>query len=324
MPATLSAHDAHAHPVLPARALAAELHDLLNRIEPAVWSDARASEVRARTASIQGHLSALLPHAEPGAAAALAALEGAITAALPDGTAAGSSAAWVRFSHHIHPAYESLLRAVAPEAASGRSLRPTNYARNVFHMLGATGVMTVIHLLPDRASMIAVALSVTVPAWTIEGLRRSNPRLNDWMMWLFGPVAHAHERFRVNSASWYAAALTLLAFVSPVPAALLGVAVLGFGDPFAAIVGRRFGRTPIRTGRTLEGSLAFVGAAWIAGVITLALAAPDLPNAAITALVAAVCGAVAELYSQDVDDNLTIPLAAALGAAVTMGASGAL
>lgn len=324
MSATLSARDAEAQPeVPPARALAAELHNLLNRIEPAVWSAARASEVRARTASIQGHLSALVASADAAAAAPLAALEAAISEALPDGTAAASSAAWVRFAHHIHPAYEAMLRAVAPEAASSRNLRPTNYARNVFHMFGATVVMTVIHLLPDRASMIAVALSVTIPAWTIELLRRSNPRLNDWMMWLFGPVAHAHERFRVNSASWYAAALTLLAFVSPVPAALLGVAVLGFGDPFAAIVGRRIGRTRIRAGRTLEGSLAFVVAAWVAGVATLALAAPGVPNAAITALVAAVCGAVAELYSGDVDDNLTIPLAAALGAALTMAAAGA-
>ena len=96
---------------------------------------------------------------------------------------------------------------------------------------------------------------------------------------------------------------------------MLGVAVLGFGDPLAAIVGRRFGRTPIRAGRTLEGSLAFVAAGGGAGLVALAVFTPEVPHAVGVALTAAVSGALAELFSQDVDDNLTIPLAAALGAA---------
>ena len=39
--------------------------------------------------------------------------------------------------------------------------------------------------------MIALAQSVTVQAWIVEHLRRMRPGFNDWMMWLFGPVAHA-------------------------------------------------------------------------------------------------------------------------------------
>jgi dolichol kinase len=294
---------------------------LLDRIEPAGWSDERAREVRARVASVQGHLALLV--AESGEhAGPLTALDAAISAAMPDGANAGAAAEWVRFSHQVHPAYEALLRAVAPEAAAARTLRPTNYARNVFHMVGATTVLFVMHLLPNRASLIAMAASVTVPAWTVEYVRRSNPRLNDWMMWLFGPVAHAHERFRANSATWYATAMTILALVSPVPAAMLGVAVLGFGDPFAAIIGRRFGRTQIVAGRTLEGSLAFVLFAWLAGIATLLRFAPDLPNRVIVALVAALFGALAELFSGDLDDNLTIPLGAAFGATTAMWLGG--
>lgn len=333
MPAVLSADDTSREPraqavsdFSPARALAAELHCVLDRIEPAGWSDDRAREVRARIASVQGHLAVLVSESGGGQHAgpltALTELDAAISAAMPEGASAGASAEWVRFSHQIHPAYEALLRAVAPEAASARTLRPTNYARNVFHMIGATTVLFVIHLLPNRASLIAMAASVTLPAWAVEYARRSNPRLNDWMMWLFGPVAHAHERFRANSATWYATAMTVLALVAPVPAAMLGVAVLGFGDPFAAIIGRRFGRTPIVAGRTLEGSLAFVLFAWLAGIAMLLRFWPDEPNRVIVALVAAVCGALAELFSGDLDDNLTIPLGAAFGATAAMWFSG--
>lgn len=305
-----------------ARDLTAELHALLSRIEPAGWSEERSREVRARLASFQGHLAALLGRAESVPATAgplqvLGALDAAITASLP-GEDEATAAAWTRFSNRIHPAYEALVRAVAPEAAAGRTLRPTNYARNLFHMLGASSVLVILAHLPDRASMIALALGVTAPAWIVEWQRGTRPAFNDWMMWLFGPVAHAHERFRVNSATWYATALSLLAVCAPMPAALLGVAVLGFGDPVAAVVGRRFGRTHLRAGRTLEGSLAFVLAGGLAGVVTLALYASSVPNRVAVAGVAAIFGAVAELFSHDLDDNLTIPLGAALGAALIL------
>lgn len=330
MPAHSLSHDSAFRPdvdvLSAARDLAAELHGLLNRIEPAGWSEDRARELRARLASVQGHLAAVLGRGEAvpttaGPLEVLGALDAVIAEALPADDEP-TAAAWTRFSNRVHPAYEALVRAVAPEAAAGRTLRPTNYARNVFHMIGAAAVLVILSLLPDRPTMVAVAFGVTIPAWIVEWLRRTRPRFNDWMMWLFGPVAHAHERFRVNSATWYATAMTILALTAPVPAAMLGVAVLGFGDPVAAIIGRRFGRTHLRAGRTLEGSLAFVLAASLASGAALAIFAPEVALRGTVAVVAAVFGAVAELFSDDVDDNLTIPLGAALGAALVLAVSG--
>ena len=116
--------------------------------------------------------------------------------------------------------------------------------------------------------------------------------------------------------------MTILALVAPLPAAMLGVAVLGFGDPVAAIVGRRFGRTHLRAGRTLEGSPAFVVAASLASGAALTLFAPEVALRGTVAIVAAVFGALAELFSDDVDDNLTMPLGAALGAPLVLAVSG--
>lgn len=299
------------------RALARDLHTLQGRIDPASWSDERANEVRARLSSIQGHLAALQGSADDVWGGALGGLDAAIIAAAPTPDQ-GAAADWVRFSHQIHPAYEALVRTVAPEAAGARTLRPTNYVRNVFHVFGAMLVLTVLAWLPDRAWMIGVALSISVPAWTVEILRRHHDGLNSAMMWLFGPVAHPHERFRANSATWYASAMTILAFVAPIEAALLAAAVLGAGDPAAAVIGRRFGRTPIRYGRTLEGSLGFVVVGGLAGWLALAVLAPEVPSRVAVALLAAVTGAVAELFSGEVDDNLTIPLGAALGASLLL------
>src|SRR5688500_5542899 len=82
--------------------------------------------------------------------------------------------------------------------------RPPNAARSLFHLCGGLFALSAIQVLPDRASTIAMAALFAVGAWTMELSRRGNPRVNDVLMRLFGPVAHPHERHRVNSATWYA------------------------------------------------------------------------------------------------------------------------
>ena len=92
----------------------------------------------------------------------------------------------------------------------------------------------------------------------------------------------------------------------------VGVLVLGLADPAAALVGRRFGRTKLVNGRSLEGSTAFVVTAALAGLVLVRLYFPELGWGAALALAmgGAVPGALTELYSQRLDDNLTIPVAA--------------
>ena len=88
-------------------------------------------------------------------------------------------------------------------------------------------------------------------------------------------------------------------------------------DPAAALVGRRFGRTRMPNGRSLEGSAAFVVAGAAVAWGTLGIWHPELDSARglMVAGAAAVLGAVGELASGRVDDNFSIPLAAAAGAA---------
>jgi dolichol kinase len=131
-------------------------------------------------------------------------------------------------------------------------------------------------------------------------------------MALFGKLAHVHERYRVNSATWYATALMLLSLWSSSAVSAIAVVVLGVGDPVAAMVGRRFGRTRLRAGRSLEGSLGFVGSAFVvAWVVAVLLLPGSLSAHLLIALVAAISGAVAEIFSTRLDDNLTIPLSVA-------------
>ena len=191
--------------------------------------------------------------------------------------------------------------------------RPTNYTRSAFHVVSGAASLALIRLLPGRGWLVAASLVIATAAWTMEAMRRCSPATNDRLMRLFAPVAHAHERHRVNSSTWYVTALVLLAAFFPLRASAIGVVVLAVADPAAGFIGRRFGRTRIRAGRSVEGTLAFVVAGTLAalGALSLCYAVP-VPVAVLLGATGAIAGAIAELVSLRLDDNFTIPLTAAL------------
>ena len=131
---------------------------------------------------------------------------------------------------------------------------------------------------------------------------------------VFGPVMRAKERPPlgavpvVNGATWMVLAGAFVFAAFPFPVAAVAFSMLVLGDAAAALVGRAVGRTRIAsTGKTLEGSLAFLGAAllpvawaWWTGSV-----GPGV------GLAAALVGAVVEATSTRINDNLLIPLAAA-------------
>ena len=85
------------------------------------------------------------------------------------------------------------------------------------------------------------------------------------------------------------------------------------------MVGRRWGRTKLRTGRSLEGSLAFVAAAFAVSLgVFLGLYPMSVGRALTVAAVAAITGAVAEFLSTRVDDNFSIPVTVAAAASAAM------
>lgn len=194
--------------------------------------------------------------------------------------------------------------------------RPSNLPRLVFHLGSGALALTLLRVLPGRGWLIAFAAAFAASAWTMETLRRRSEAVNERLMRFFGPVAHAHERDHVNSATWYATALLFLGLFTPLHAAELGVLVLAVADPFAALIGRRFGRVRFRSGRSLEGTLAFVVAAAVASSVWLALASHGRAhNGFAIVLVASVAGALAEAFLTVFDDNFAIPVVTALAAA---------
>ena len=141
---------------------------------------------------------------------------------------------------------------LTPELPAVTPRRPTNVARSFFHVASGALSLALIQLLPGRAWLVAASATFAIAAWSMEFGRRRSPAMNDRLMRAFGAVAHVHERHEVNSSTWYVTALLLLALFAPMEAAVVGVVVLAVGDPFAALIGRRFGRHRFASGRSLE------------------------------------------------------------------------
>lgn len=194
-------------------------------------------------------------------------------------------------------------------------LRPTNLKRSVFHAANAVGVLLMIASVPSFSWMFWIALAYFAFCATTEMIKRISPKAKERVMRFFSAIAHPHEYDKINSATWYGVALLLLSLM-PLPLGIIAVAVLGFGDPAAALVGRKFGRIKVPGNRTLEGSLTFFAVGTLAAWSALAVMHPlaDLGSTLIVSASAAACGAVGELAGKFPDDNLTIPVASAGGA----------
>jgi dolichol kinase len=231
--------------------------------------------------------------------------------------------AWAELKAELRERYAGLSTALRRERVKVPELRPTNYARSVFHMCAAVvSLVTVMLLTTQQLPWAAGAFAAW--AWSMEGLRRVSTRANAAMMVFFRPIAHEQERDRVNSATWYMTSLVLLALTGSPILCVTGVAVLGFADPMAGLVGRRFGRVRLVNGRSLEGTLTFVVVGTLAARGAMVLVDTGVGAGAlwIIALAAALAGGLAELLSRRVDDNLAIPMAAAGTAAMVLAALG--
>jgi dolichol kinase len=291
-----------------------EVRGILRDADPSAWRADRAEALRQRVRSLLAAMKRRYGESTP---PTVRNLGEAMERALPTES---TRSRWAAFVGEVHPEYEALLAAL-PAGASVPNHRPTNYARSVMHFTSAAVGCASVALFPSRYTQLAISLSFFTYVWVMEGTRRISPRINAHLMRLYGRVAHPHEHFRVNSGTWFATALVLLSAFATRPGMMAGLAVLGVADPVAALVGRRWGKHTIRAGRSLEGTLAFFASGTIAAMVGLVILGVG-PVGKVLALAAlgSLAGAIAELVTKKLDDNLTIPLA--VGAAVTLATLG--
>lgn len=304
-----------------------ELFALLRKVDPSSFRDESEPEARAELARIVAAVESLsnASHAAANDGKRAADLDqrlSQLAAALDRAQHRESESPksfWTAFVKEVHPHYEALAAWLRRESLPAKSLRPTNYSRSLFHVASGVVAFVVLLVAPSRGWVIGASSLLCATAWFLEIWRRFSPAMNDKLVAFFGKVAHPHERYKVNSSTWYLTALVLLSCFSAPAVSAIAVMVLGVADPAAALVGRRFGKTRLRAGRSLEGALTFlvVGTA-LAFAIASALIPGGLWLHVAVAGTAGIIGAIVEVLSTKVDDNLTIPLAVAASVTATL------
>lgn len=299
------------------RDVAVELYELFAELDRGRLKEAALASMRARLDAVRDKVSTLKTEAPAPLDREMQTLD-----VLLDVPRIEGRRDWLALRQRVQPTYESLARALSREDIHVPSLRPTNYARNVLHLGSAAFALGALELSPTWNVAIAIAAGFAAVGISLEIGRRLSSRVNDFCMWLFGRTAHPHEAHRVNSATWYAVAVLLMALCQQVVPSAIALVVLGIGDPCAAIVGRRLGRVRLVNGRSLEGSLAFVLAGGATAAAFVSLVHPELGLVAtvVGSAAGALAGAVAELFSRRIDDNFSVPLTAFAAAYLALAA----
>jgi len=307
--------------------LAQELHALLQSIDPTRWRQDMEGAARERLTKIQQQLRRILEtykRPSPSDDQMTRLYEGlqALSRTLEE--MRRPRVDWQAMRQRLQPSYATLAATLEHLSVPMPALRPTNYGRSLFHVgMGLFSLFLIQFVLSPRGLMMA-AVPFALFCWTMEALRVRYDVITRIFMFFMGKIAHPHEHYRVNSATWYSSALAILSLTVTPMVGAVAVMVLAVADPMAALVGRRWGKTRISSNRTLEGSAAFVvsGALISAAVLAVFYPAVGPGSALIIAVAGSLAGAIAELVSGRLDDNLTIPLAAGLGASVAVTALG--
>jgi diacylglycerol kinase (CTP) len=182
--------------------------------------------------------------------------------------------------------------------------------RRLFHLGTGVAIATAYALFFSHQQIVQIFATIACIVYIADRVRIAYPetvaRCAPWMNRSF---VRAEEQVREAAMTPFAIAVLLTILAVPKLAALVAVYTLAIADPLAAVVGIRFGRRRIADDRTLEGSLAFFGAAMAIAALVLRWGA-DTPGLSIAGASAAIGIAAAgcELLPLRIDDNLTIPI----------------
>jgi dolichol kinase len=173
-----------------------------------------------------------------------------------------------------------------------------------------------IWFLPDSFSVILFAILLPL-IFSIELLRSYPSKFSKLFDRFFKDILREHEGkkgfTKITGATYViVAALFCVIFFSKV-IAVTALSIMLICDTAAALVGRKYGRTKIGDGKSLEGCIAFITSGFIVVYVIGHLTEPP-ETFYFSAYLSVFAALLAELLSRKllIDDNLSIPLIAGI------------
>lgn len=129
---------------------------------------------------------------------------------------------------------------------------------------------------------------------------------------ILGGMLRPHERHRtslvLNGASWVMIAACITIAVFPKPLAIIGYSIVILSDIAAALIGRKYGKTPFLD-KSLQGSIAFFIVALILSA-TWTYIFHFTSQFFLLSMIGSLCATLAEASTTrlKLDDNLAVPI----------------
>ncbi len=188
--------------------------------------------------------------------------------------------------------------------------------RKMYHVLAAS-LFPLAYLYPPfnlntietKKWLLIVSGSCFLISFIFDFLRLRDHQFNSQFMKFFSAFIRRTETNRYNGSTFLCFAFFVVILLFSRNIAITAMLFLSLGDAAAELGGKNFGRLKIFQ-RSLEGAAAFFSVAF--------LVAYTLFEDWRIALLGAFAGAMVELFSFDVDDNLTVPIGSALALSLVL------
>jgi dolichol kinase len=199
--------------------------------------------------------------------------------------------------------------------------------RRLWHTFGGLS-LPVAGLLAPYDIFLRALVSLTIAFLIVDIVRLRSARVNRRFMISFRALVREREASTLNGSTCFLIAASIVFILCDKSIAAIALAFLAVGDPAAAMVGEKWGKTrggaeqgnaadSARSprnlrfsgmkGKSLEGSLACFVSCLVVGVILAVVTHLDL----LVVVVGAICATVMESISLRVNDNLSVPLVGA-------------
>lgn len=194
----------------------------------------------------------------------------------------------------------------------------------VFSVIGLSTLLSNKGVLDGESSRKFIHIAVS-NWWIIAMLTFDNPLWASFVPLMFVFINYASYRQNIFKAMerdgskrdlgtvYYALALLILAYVTfTYDIAYLGgigILVMGYGDGFAAVIGKRYGKHSLKhygLDKSLEGSLTVLGFSMLVAIVLFGLYAPS--NLVLKVVSVGIASTIIELITPNGFDNLSLPL----------------
>ncbi len=184
--------------------------------------------------------------------------------------------------------------------------------RKIWHCLPGLALCCVIHykIIPLYLTILLLGLTFIVVSF-IELLRLNHRKFNTWTIKFSKHIIRREELKEISGVPFYLGSCFLVLLIFNTHIAILSILYLAFGDPFASLMGIKYGSGSYKfsNGKSIIGTLGGITICMVVTMIYGLIVGWELQTIFTLSFFGGLAGGLSETFAvDDINDNLFIPL----------------